>query len=117
IRAVPCTSASLVWNRQYNLPGPQVRDPVNDLHGFGLIVKSRYNEKLPLRPTKGKKSSNYKETRTSNDKLWSVEHTDEWYKTPIILTAKGKKHVFNNPNSDMLPPTSWKLEYWTCIDW
>ncbi|KAF9340950.1 hypothetical protein BGZ91_011667 [Linnemannia elongata] len=115
-RAGNCTPASLFWQCQYNYDHGN-RDPVNDLHRFQLVIKSRYNEIMPYRPTKGKKSNFYKETRTSDDKLWKVEHIDQWIGTTVTLTAKGKKHIFREPSKIDVGAKYWNIEYYTCIDW
>ncbi|KAF9136040.1 hypothetical protein BGW39_008003 [Mortierella sp. 14UC] len=93
------------------------RDPVKDLHGFQLVVSGKYDRAIAYRATTGKKSNNYKETRTSDDKLWKVEHTDDVFTTKVTLTVKGKKHVLNRHNKFTMGMTGWKSEYWTCVDW
>ncbi|KAG0277579.1 hypothetical protein BGZ95_005714 [Linnemannia exigua] len=111
-----CIPTSLYWTRHYYVNANN-RDPVKDLHSFQLIIKDTYNQQIEPKATKGKKKDNYKETRTSNDKWWSVEHTDAHDNAKVTLTIKGQKHVFNNPNDFWLGMPTWKLEYYTCVTW
>ncbi|KAG0277578.1 hypothetical protein BGZ95_005713 [Linnemannia exigua] len=111
-----CISISLFWHRNYSPPSYK-KDAVNDGHAFNLVVAGgRYNEWVPYRPTTGKKSNGYKETRKSNDGLWSVEHTD-YESQPITLTAKGKKYPFKSVNRGATGDKSQWFEYFHCIEW
>ncbi|KAK3845585.1 MAG: hypothetical protein J3R72DRAFT_487728 [Linnemannia gamsii] len=66
------------------------KDSVNDLQAFELIVRDT-TKSYRENPIAGTKKNNYRETRKSNDKLWSFEHGD--MNTYVTLTAKRQKSL------------------------
>ncbi|KAF9136056.1 hypothetical protein BGW39_008019 [Mortierella sp. 14UC] len=115
IRAGPCSPITLIWKGQYNI-NRDYPDAVNDLHGFELIVRDRYHEKMPLKPTTGTMKNKYREVRKFSDKLWSVEHTSNWM-DGITLTAKGQKFHWSAMNDFDSTFYTWRWDYWQCIQW
>ncbi|KAF9136031.1 hypothetical protein BGW39_007994 [Mortierella sp. 14UC] len=116
---VPCRSITLYWRRDLQPPS-YAFDPPNDLHSFHLIVNDRYNGWINAKATSGKKSNNYKETRTSSDKLWSVTHTSRTI-DGIVLKVKGKNYPFvwhgDPEKGGHFEGHTFVDEYWHCVDW
>ncbi|KAF9136042.1 hypothetical protein BGW39_008005 [Mortierella sp. 14UC] len=116
--ASPCTSISFYRHRLFidNVPGVGFTwNPVSDLHSFELVVGTNFHEIMEKKTSAGNKKNNYKETRTSETKLWKVEHNNEWH--PITLTVKGKKYVFNTHNDYNRVDNYATLVYWECVPW
>ncbi|KAF9136039.1 hypothetical protein BGW39_008002 [Mortierella sp. 14UC] len=108
-----CTDISLFWKR---LSPNNINNPVIDLHAFELVVAGKYQNSIDFQKTSGKSSDNYKETRKSNDGLWSVTHTDK-NEGPVTLKAKGKEYRFKKYNRGKSELRLMTFEYFHCIEW
>ncbi|KAG0277576.1 hypothetical protein BGZ95_005711 [Linnemannia exigua] len=108
-----CTDISLFWKR---LSPNNRNDPVIDLHAFELVVAGKYQKSIPFQTTSGNAKDNYKETRKSDDGLWTVTHTDR-NEGPVTLKAKGKEYRFNRYNRGKSELRLMTFEYFHCIEW
>ncbi|KAF9911496.1 hypothetical protein EC991_003298 [Linnemannia zychae] len=83
-------------------------------------LRDRYHDWIKARPTTGNAKTNYKETRTSTDKLWSVTHTGRAIDN-VVLKVKGKTYTFVWPGDPekggKYENNSYIMEYWHCVAW
>ncbi|KAF9911490.1 hypothetical protein EC991_003292 [Linnemannia zychae] len=96
---------------------PNIReDDSLDPYSFELTVAGKYNHIMKYSSSSGKSSNNYKETRKSDDGLWSVTHTSK-NEGPVTLRVKGKDYAFNKYNTGKSETRLFQTDYYHCVDW
>ncbi|KAF9136038.1 hypothetical protein BGW39_008001 [Mortierella sp. 14UC] len=108
-----CRSITLVRRRlSPNISENNSLDP----YSFELTVAGKYNHIMKYISTSGKSSNNYKETRKSEDGLWSVTHTSK-NEGPITLRVKGKDYEFSKYSTGKSETRLYQTEYYHCVEW
>ncbi|KAK3845605.1 MAG: hypothetical protein J3R72DRAFT_436186 [Linnemannia gamsii] len=109
-----CRPITLVRRRL----SPKIReDDSLDPYSFELTVADgKYNHIMKYHSTSGKSNDNYKETRKSDDGLWSVTHTSH-NDGPVTLRVKGKDYQFKKYNTGTSDKRFFESAYYHCVEW